>query len=396
MRIAVVSHKLCWQEPASSSGYATDGGFPVQMAAISELFDEMRVVVPCETIGRSEGTTALEGNDLRIVPLSVPKGRGIRRKLDIVRWLLINGPKIWREVAAADAVHTPIPGDVGTIGMVLALVQRKPLFVRHCGNWMVQRTLAERAWKWSMERFAGGRNVMFATGGQPEPPSRRNPNLRWIFSTSLRLEDINGNAGRELPDDGKIRLVIACRQEPRKGASIVIESLPGILENFPDAFLDVVGDGSLLQQLKEQAAASGRSDRIKFHGKVGQHEVIRILKNAHVFCYPTSASEGFPKVVLEALSSGLPVITTNVSVLPQLITPDCGVVLEVPAASAVARAVNEICSDPMRYREMSLRAIEIAKEYSLEKWRDEIGTALRQAWHVSHLSAADEMTLEVS
>lgn len=396
MRIAVVSHKLCWEEPSSASGFATDGGFPVQMAAISELFDETRVVAPCETGGRSEGITALKGNDLRIVPLSVPKGRGIWRKLDLIRWLLRNGRKIWSEVAAADAVHTPIPGDVGTIGMVFAVIQRKPLFVRHCGNWMVQRTLAERAWKWSMERFAGGRNVMFATGGQPEPPSRRNPNLRWIFSTSLRLEEIDGNAARVLPEDGKIRLVIACRQEPRKGTSIVIESLPGILENFPDAFLDVAGDGSLLDELKRQAVASGCSDRIKFHGKVGQSEVIDLLKKAHVFCYPTSASEGFPKVVLEALSCGLPVVTSRVSVLPQLITPDRGVALEEPNASDVAEAVSEICRDPMRYREMSLRAIEIAKEYSLEKWRDEIGTALRQAWHVSHLSSADEMTLEIS
>jgi glycosyltransferase involved in cell wall biosynthesis len=260
----------------------------------------------------------------------------------------------------------------------------------------VQRTVAERVWKWSMEKFAGGRNVMFATGGQPEPPSKRNPNLRWIFSTSLRRGDIDGNEGRELPNDGKLRLMIACRQEPRKGTNIVIESLPIIRERFPDAFLDIVGDGSLLDELKRQAAASGCSDRIKFHGKLGQAEVIDLLKKAHVFCYPTSASEGFPKVVLEALSCGLPIVTSRVSVLPQLITPDRGVALEAPTASDMAEAVSEICCDPSRYREMSLRAIEIAKEYSLEKWRDEIGAALRKAWHVSHLSSTEEMTLEIS
>ena len=49
--------------------------------------------------------------------------------------------------------------------MLFAFVLRKPLFVRHCGNWFVQTTAAEHFWKWFMVRFAGGRNVMIATGG---------------------------------------------------------------------------------------------------------------------------------------------------------------------------------------------------------------------------------------
>ncbi len=396
MRIVIVSHKTCWESAASPSGYATDGGFPLQMEAISELFDETRVVVPCETGAKSAGTSNLTGNNLRIVPLSVPEGEGIRRKLNFMAWVLRNGPEIWRQVSAADAVHTPIPGDIGTIGMLSALLQRKPLFVRHCGNWLVQRTVAERFWKWSMERFAGGRNVMLATGGRPEPPSERNPSLKWIFSTSLRQDQIDGNLPRSLPEDGKLRLMIACRQEPRKGTNIVIESLPLILENFPHAVLDVVGDGSLLEGLKQQAISAGCSDRINFYSKVEQSKVIDLLKKAHVFCYPTSASEGFPKVVLEALSCGLPVITSRVSVLPQLVTPECGVVLADLTPPALAEAVTGICRDPSRYFEMSSNAIEIARNYSLEKWRDSIGAILQEAWHVPSLSSTEKMTPELS
>ncbi|NJM52391.1 MAG: hypothetical protein HC846_02745 [Blastocatellia bacterium] len=40
-----------------------------------------------------------------------------------------------------------------------------------------------------MEKFAGGRNVMLATGGAAEPPSQINPDIKWIFSTSLRKSD---------------------------------------------------------------------------------------------------------------------------------------------------------------------------------------------------------------
>jgi len=53
--------------------------------------------------------------------------------------------------------------------------------------------------------------------------------------------------------------------------------------------------------------------------KVEHSAVLDLLRKADVLLLPTTASEGFPKVVLEAMACGLPVITTRVSVLPELI-----------------------------------------------------------------------------
>ena len=386
MNLAVVSHKICWPCEASPSGYSTDGGFPLHMEAISELFGKTTLVIPSENSSSSNGASPLKGNNLGVVPLSVPAGAGLRRKLDIPLWMLRNGKIIWREVKKADAVHAPIPGDVGTIGMFFALLMRKPLFVRHCGNWFVQRTVAEKFWKWSMEFFGGGRNVMFATGGSSERPSKRNPNLKWIFSSSLRRDQIAGRQFLTLPADGKIKLAIVCRQEPRKGTDIVIDSLREILQAFPNASLDVIGDGSLLPKLKQQVQDLNLTDKVTFHGKLEHAKVISVLKQNHIFCYPTSASEGFPKVVLEALASGMPVVTTKVSVLPDLIASGCGILLDSVSPAELSKAVIDICSDSNRYEQMSSKAIETAQKYSLEDWRDFIGQTLREAWNVSSLS----------
>ena len=356
------------------------------MEAISELFGKTTVVVPCENSSLQSGISPLTGHNLEVVRLAIPKGTGLRRKLAMPFWLITNGNIVWRQIKNADAVHTPIPGDVGTIGMLFALMLRKPLFVRHCGNWFVQRTIAEKFWKWSMEYFGGGRNVMFATGGSSQSPSQRNSNIKWIFSTSLRSDQIAGREPLNLPTDGRIRLAIACRQEARKGTDIVIDSMPEILRAFPNASLDVIGDGSLLATLKQRAKELGLSDVVKFHGKLEHAKVISLLKQNHIFCYPTSASEGFPKVVLEALASGMPVITTKVSVLPDLISSGCGVLLDSPSSTNLSNALREICSDPTKYNEMSSKAISTAKKYSLEDWRDLIGENLREAWNVSTLS----------
>jgi glycosyltransferase involved in cell wall biosynthesis len=110
---------------------------------------------------------------------------------------------------------------------------------------------------------------------------------------------------------------------------------------------------------------------------------MRLLSQAHLFCYPT-ASEGFPKAVLEALASGLPVITTPVSVLPALIGSENGVLLHEVGPAALARAVVDCLSDGERYRAMSESALRRAREYSLEKWRDTIGGMLREAWGPLH------------
>ncbi|HMJ07904.1 MAG TPA: glycosyltransferase [Pyrinomonadaceae bacterium] len=363
------------------------------MEWLSELFDETTVVVPCKTLPNSSGTSGLKGKNLNVVRLSVPGGNGFRRKLGFATWLITNSPIIWRQVKAADAIHAPIPGDVGTVGIVFSMLQRKPLFVRHCGNWLVQRTIAEKFWKWLMEHFAGGRNVMMATGGTPEPPSSRNPNIEWIFSTSLRRGQMEDRTARTLPSNGHLKLLIACRQEERKGTDVVIASLPLILEQFPLATLDVIGDGSLLPSLGRQADALGVSDKITFHGKVEQARVVELMSEAHLFCYPTTASEGFPKVVIEALSCGLPVITTKVSVLPSLLGTGGGILLDKPAAATLAAAVFEICGDAGKYVEMSRTAIDVSKKFTLENWRDSIAQALKRSWNVTSLDSGQVSSL---
>ena len=388
MKLAVISHKVCWTAHDSPSGFATDGGFPLQMSVLSELFDETKVVVPCENSKNPSGVTPLDGHNLQIRRLSIIEHRGFIRKLYFPFWLAQNGWTIWREVRRADAVHTPIPGDVGTIGMLFALLLKKPLFVRHCGNWMVQRTAAEAFWKWSMERFAGGRNVMMATGGADSAPSPRNTNIKWIFSTSLNQNEISSGVARELPREKGLKLITVCRLEEKKGVDVVVKSLPLILRKFPGATLDVVGGGSLLDELKASARSLNMADKITFHDKVSHPQVIALLKQADVFCYPTSASEGFPKVVLEALACGLPILTTKVSVLPRLMENGGGVLLDEPTAEAVAAGVGKICQDPEVYHRMSACAVATAQQYTLENWRDFIGETLRQSWQSPLISSA--------
>ena len=380
MKLLVFSHKACWPSAASPSGYATDGGFPFQMGALSELFDETVLLVPCGSTGSRAGEIGLHGQGLRIAPLSPRRGLGIYSKLSFLPWLLANSPTIWREFRRADGVHTPIPGDVGTVGMLAAWICRKRLFVRYCGNWLTLKTTADRFWHWFMEQFAGGKNVMLATGGSDLPPSVKTADMHWVFSTSLTQSELSHLAtGAITWAPRRLRLIIVGRQEGAKGTEILLEALALIRPDFPEAALDIVGDGSALPALKQLAAKLGVSERVVFHGRLNHAEVIGVMRRAQVFCFPTK-SEGFPKVVVEALACGLPVIATPVSVLPQLLRHGCGVILNEATPTDLARAIKTVMADETQFQKMSSQAIATAQQYSLEAWRDEIGKLLASAW----------------
>lgn len=380
MHLLVVSHKVCWPSPQSPTGYATDGGFPFQMRALSELFESTTLMLPCASTGQTEGEVPLQGAGLSVRPLSMPRGTGLARKLGMAAWLLRAGPALAGAVRRADAVHTPIPSDVGTIAMLAAYVLGKPLFVRHCGNWGSPATWAEHFWKWFMVRAAGGRNVMLATGGATAPPSSANPAIRWIFSSTLSTAELQA-CGRErvAPAHGG-RLIIACRQDEEKGAGIVLESLPAIQRACPTASLDIVGTGPLLPALRDRARQLKVEASVRFHGRVNHEAVLRLMHDADLFCYPTSASEGFPKVVLEALACGLPVVTTRVSVLPRLLESGCGMLLDDTRPDTLAAGVVRVLGSPSQYHAMSRAALATASGFSLEQWRDTIGRELQAAW----------------
>lgn len=381
MRLAVVSHKPCWPAPDSPSGYATDGGFPFQMAALSELFDQTILVVPVHRKPAPSGTSPLQGHHLSVLALGHPAGSRLRRKLSLLLWMPRNMPRIWRAVHEADAVHTPLGGDVGTLGALAALVQGKPLFIRYCGLWGHPTTSFQRFWFWLCETVAGGRNVVLATGWDERPPSAKNPHIQWIFSTSLRRQDIVSLPRRTAWEAGQpLKLITVGRQEPGKNTTLTIQALRLIREQYPQTTLDIVGDGSDLPGLRKLVAELDLGDAVTFHGYVNHDAVIAALLAANIFCFPTR-TEGFPKVVHEALACGLPVVTTPVSVLKHLINDQNGVLLSDTEPKTIAQAVLGLIADPDRFGLMIRHAQQMALDYSLERWRDEIGDMLRTAWN---------------
>ena len=136
MKLTVISYKVCWAQPDEThSGYVTTGGFPYQLRSIANLFDSTTAVLVQTQRPVVAGLKPLTAHNLTVKTVAEPVSKGLARKLGLLLWLPRNVATLWREVAAGDVVHVPVPGDISLIGVFVALAQRKPLFVRHCGMW---------------------------------------------------------------------------------------------------------------------------------------------------------------------------------------------------------------------------------------------------------------------
>ncbi|MEW6365157.1 MAG: glycosyltransferase family 4 protein [Acidobacteriota bacterium] len=265
------------------------------------------------------------------------------------------------------------------LGILVALAQRKPLFVRYCGIWGHPSRFSHRLAFQLLERIAGGRNVVLATGGGPTEPSARNREIRWIFATSLTESEMGHLPQAPLWRPGQtLRVVTVARQEPGKNTDRLIQAVSAVRGRLP-VELDVVGDGSQLTALRGLADRLGIADHVRFHGRLDHASVLRVLTDGHLFCLP-SESEGFPKAVHEAMACGLPVVVTGVSVLSSLMGQVNGVILQDSEPETIATTLLDLARDHERMARLGASAREGARHYSLERWREEIRSHLRVGW----------------
>jgi len=103
----------------------------------------------------------------------------------------------------------------------------------------------------------------------------------------------------------------------RKGAYDVIKLVPGIVEIYPDTRFIFAGNGEI-EKAKELCEKTGILDKVEFPGWVGPATKKKYYSEACIYLLP-SYDEGLPVSVLEAMAAGLPVITTPVGGVPDIV-----------------------------------------------------------------------------
>lgn len=171
------------------------------------------------------------------------------------------------------------------------------------------------------------------------------------------------------------RCLFVGRVVPKKGPMFLLEAFRRAATRSERLHLDFVGDGPLLDAVRQFVIASDLETRVRIHGGLPNSRVREMMKAADLFVQHsitdpvTGDEEGLPVGILEAMAAALPVVATMHAGIPEAICdPSVGVLVEESDVSGMAHAILALADDPTRRAKMGRKAWLRARDrYSWER-----------------------------
>jgi glycosyltransferase involved in cell wall biosynthesis len=141
-------------------------------------------------------------------------------------------------------------------------------------------------------------------------------------------------------------ILFAGRLQPMKDPLLLLRAFAQL--DRGEAHLLVAGEGNLREAMEAEIVRLRLQPRVSLLGAQGQDSLVRLQQAASVFAL-TSAFEGLPLVVLEALACGTPVVTTRAGETPSVLTSRSGLVSDERTPQAVASCLRSVLDRPERF-----------------------------------------------
>jgi glycosyltransferase involved in cell wall biosynthesis len=246
---------------------------------------------------------------------------------------------ILREVARADVLYVFLPGHLPLLFTWAARLLRRPYGVYLRGALHLESRRMEGA-------LAGARFVLATTAllaDRARPVCADSEVVTPMVE--VRLGDVVAEPTIREPGMPPNILFVG-RIEAAKGIPELLEGLGALRADGVDFTLSLAGSGPQLEAYRQDAASRGLGDAV-FHGMVSDPSALaELFRSADLLVLPTHV-EGFPRVLYEAMTYGVPVVTTFVGGIPSVMR-DGENCLEIPVKdpSGLAEVVRHALADP--------------------------------------------------
>ena len=162
-----------------------------------------------------------------------------------------------------------------------------------------------------------------------------------------------------------LRLLTVGRLSVTKRVEILIDAVEIIHRAGCEVRFTIVGGGQMQQKLKQIALNKNIANIIEFTGRIDADDMPQVYRKNDIFI-SASYAEGMSNAMLEAMASGLPIITTHCEGTEELIA-DNGIVVEHPNPEEIAGAVRKIADDRQLYKKMAVAARTQAQKFTPNK-----------------------------
>lgn len=138
-----------------------------------------------------------------------------------------------------------------------------------------------------------------------------------------------------------------------------------VAKELPDKNFIMVG------YLSNEIKSIDTPKNVKFIGEVSHDEVLKYMKECDLFLFPTH-TEGFPNVVLEAMACGMPILTTNVGAIPDMIERKGGIIVEPKDINSIKTSINKLEERKVRLEMSQWNVKKVNSNYTINQVMDKI------------------------
>ena len=172
---------------------------------------------------------------------------------------------------------------------------------------------------------------------------------------------------REPPVDGAWKIVQAARLVRKKGLSTAVQAFAGFVRSYPRASFAIAGEGPMAEELRELAADLGIGKQVQFLGFQSQEALQTLFRHAHIYLQPSESAdgdvEGVPNALLEAMSGGLPVVSTRHGGIPEIIEHGrSGLLCAEKDVECLISALLQLANDPLLYQSLARQGSNYVRE----------------------------------
>jgi colanic acid/amylovoran biosynthesis glycosyltransferase len=152
------------------------------------------------------------------------------------------------------------------------------------------------------------------------------------------------------------RLLFVGRLSEEKRPSLLVEAVQRLRDNGTPVELLIAGLGPLEEFLRARVAAAHLTRQVVFLGGVSQLELPGLYRSADIFCL-TSVVEGVPVVLMEAMASGLPIVATDITGIPELVIDgETGLLVKPGDVEEIVDRLHRLIKDPGLGRSLATAA----------------------------------------
>lgn len=284
--------------------------------------------------------------------------------------------KTWYQMEKADHIHLRCPGNMGLVGtLVQIFLPFKEKSAKYAGNWdpKSEQPATYRLQKKILENEFLTRNMKVLVYGNWSPKSR---NLVSFFTASYLNSDKKKTEIRPFGSPVTLKLIFVGNLHPAKNPKISCAVADLLLSLGVDCQLNLYGEGVERTVLEHFIHRNNLHDKIRLHGNVNSETLKKAYSESHFLIF-ASESEGWPKVVAEAMFWGCLPVTTAVSCVPEMVGQGERGELVQKDAKLIVKRIQALLADENLYRTKAQAAMDWSRTFTLEKFESEIQKVLQ-------------------